>query len=220
MRTWAAMLACIAAALRPEASIAGAGAYLVDDAAITASGRCQIESWVQASSGGQQVVSTLPACSTGAVEWSAGLAGQFHPFEHQESPAVKWQVVDGDHRSVGFAINAGATWANGHVLSKNTYGALTWTPDPARRWSANVDLGEIYDRTKGWRPLVGAAVKYRASEHVAILVEHIHPWNGLAMSQAGIRMTFANGDSVDLIVGHSNARTQDRWLTAGINFTL
>lgn len=67
----------------PGISHAGPGAYLVDDASITAAGECQIQSWLQALSGGQQVLNTLPACSTGPVEWSVGLAGQSSPYQHQ-----------------------------------------------------------------------------------------------------------------------------------------
>jgi len=45
-------------------------------------------------------------------------------------------------------------------------------------------------------------------------------WNGGANTQAGLRWTFHNGDSVDLIAGRSEALMHDRWLTAGLNLAL
>jgi hypothetical protein len=213
------VLVCTAGLL-PEIASAGSGAYLVDDSTITPAGHCQVQSWLQALSGGQQVLSTLPACSTGPVEWSLGLAGQSSPYQHQESPAVKWMIVDDTHRSVGLAVNVGATWSNGHVISKNTYAALTWIPDASRRWSVNLDLGEIFDPKQGWRPLLGVAAKYKATQHLALVVEHIRPWNGLAMTQAGVHWTLNKTDSLDFIVGHSDAVTHDHWLTLGLNFAL
>lgn len=210
----------LGAALLPGISHAGSGAYLVDDASITPAGQCQIQSWLQALSGGQQVLNTLPACSTGPVEWSVALAGQSSPFQHQESPAVKWMIIDGDQHSVGVALNVGATWSNGHVISKNTYAAMTWTPEAARRWSVNVDLGEIYDRSKGWRPLWGIGAKYKATRQLALIVEHIQPLNGLTMTQAGVRWAFNKNDSFDVIAGRSDASAHDHWLTLGLNFAL
>ena len=207
-------------ALLPGVGNAGSGAYLVDDAAITPAGQCQIQSWLQVLSGGQQVLNTLPACSTGPVEWSATLAGQSSPYEHQESPAVKWMIVDGDHHSIGVAVNVGATWSNGHVTSKNGYAALTWTPDPEQRWAVNLDLGEIYDRAKGWRPLLGVGAKYKATQQLALVLEHIRPLNGLAMTQAGVRWAFNKSDSFDVILGRSDASAHDHWLTLGLNFAL
>lgn len=213
-----ALLMC--ATLLPPSGHAGSGAYLVDDASITPAGQCQIQSWLQLLSAGQQVLNTLPACSTGPVEWSLGLAGQSSPYQHQESPAVKWMIVDGDRHAVGLAVNVGATWSNGHVLSKNSYAALTWQPDAARRWSINIDAGEIYDRAQGWRPLLGTGVKYKVSRQIALLVERIRPWNGLAMTQAGMRWAFDKQGSLDVIVGHSDACAHNRWLTLGLNFAL
>ncbi len=78
---------------------AAGGAYLVDDASITPAGHCQLESWIQALSGGQSLLATNPACSTGPVECTLGVAAQGHPFQHQEAPAVKWMLRDPDKHS-------------------------------------------------------------------------------------------------------------------------
>jgi len=89
LRRQAWMLAASAIYFLPGVAAAGTGAYLVDDSSITPDGQCQIQSWLQILSGGQQSLNTLPACSTGAIEWSLGVAGQSSPYQHQESPAVK-----------------------------------------------------------------------------------------------------------------------------------
>lgn len=215
-----AWILLLATCLLPRFAMAGTGAYLVDDSSITPAGQCQVQSWLQVLSAGQQSLNTLPACSTGPVEWSLGLAGQSSPYQHQESPAVKWMIVDGEQHPLGVAVNVGATWSNGHVISKNTYAALTWTPSADRRWAANVDLGESFAPSKGWRPLVGVGVKYRATDELAVILEHIRPWNGLSLTQAGIRWSFNKDDSFDLIVGRSDAAEHSRWMTLGLNFAL
>lgn len=220
MRRVAWAMAAAASFILPTTAFAGTGAYLVDDSSITPAGQCQIQSWLQVLSAGQQTLNTLPACSTGPVEWSLGLTGQSNPYQHQESPAVKWMIVDGEQHQLGVAVNVGATWSNGHVTSKNTYAALTWTPDEDRRWSANVDLGEIFAPSKGWRPLVGEGIKYKATDDLAIILEHIRPWNGLSLTQAGIRLSFNKDDSLDLIAGRSDASVHSHWVTMGLNFGL
>lgn len=199
---------------------AGAGAYLVDDATITQAGHCQIQSWIQAFSGGQQALSTLPACSTGPVEWSLGVAGQNHPYQHQESPAVKWMLRDPSAHPLGVAVNTGVTWSNGHVLLRNAYAALTWTPSGQQRWSINTDLGAFWSRDRQWQTLLGLGLKYMVTPHVAVVAEHIHPWVGDATSQCGLRWTFRDNDSVDVIVGHGSVAAHDSWITVGLNLGL
>lgn len=199
---------------------AGSGAYVVDDASITPAGECQLQSWLQVISGGQKTLNALPACSTGPVEWSFGLGGQNDPYEHQESPAVKWMIVDPAHHAIGVAINVGATWGNGHVLNRNGYVALSWTPDKSQRWMVSADIGSVYARGSSWNTLMGLAVRYKMTDQFAITLERMQHWNGGANSQAGIRWTFHNGDSVDLIAGRSEANAHNHWLTAGFNVAL
>lgn len=199
---------------------AGAGAYLVDDASITPARHCQVQSWAQWVSGGQKTLNTLPACSTGPVEWSLGLEAQNRPYEYQQSPAVKWMIRDPDHHQLGIAVNVGMTWASGRLQSRNTYMATTWTPDSARRWAINADLGMIYTRGNQWHALTGIGIKYKLREHLAFILEHIQPWNGESISQAGLRWVFHGSDSLDLIVGRSNAHSYNHWLTLGLNIAL
>ncbi|AHX16244.1 hypothetical protein CH75_08225 [Dyella jiangningensis] len=220
MRAGLVVASAVAIIAWPHQAHAGAGAYLVDDASITPAGHCQIQSWVQAFSGGQKALNTLPACSTGPVEWSLGVAGQNHPYQHQESPAVKWMLRDPSAHPWGVAVNVGATWSNGHVLSRNTYAALTWTPEGQQDWAVNTDVGGFWSRDRHWQTLLGIGVKYKLTEHVAIVAEHIHPWVGQATTQAGLRWIFRNNDSVDLIVGHGSVASHDRWMTVGLNVGL
>jgi len=57
-------------------------------------------------------------------------------------------------------------------------------------------------------------------DQLAVTLERMQHWNGGANTQAGLRWTFHNGDSVDLIAGRSEALMHDRWLTAGLNLAL
>lgn len=220
MRLAAATVAAMAALAASSTAFAGAGAYLVDDASITPEGRCQIQDWGQLVSGGQLTLNVLPACTTGEVEWSLGLAGQNHPYEHQESPAVKWMIRDPEHHRLGVAVNVGLTWANGHILSRNTYVAATFTPSDDSKWSINADLGEIYTKGNSWKTLTGLGVKYNLREQLAFVLERIQPWNGDEINQLGMRWTYRNKDSFDVIVGKSDAHVHDRWLTFGLNWAL
>lgn len=214
VRPWLVM------AILPVRAWAGSGAYLVDDASITPAGTCQAQSWLQVVSGSQKTLNTLPACSTGAVEWSLGFGGQNHPYEHQESPAVKWMIRDPDQHALGIAVNAGLTWENGHVLNRNTYMALTWTPDTARRWAVNMDAGSVYAQGRSWNTLVGLGVRYNLSKRLVATVERMQHWNGGANTQAGLRWTVQEGESVDVILGRSEASGHNRWLTVGLNLAL
>jgi len=206
--------------LLPCTAWGGSGAYLVDDSSITPSGHCQAQSWVQLISGGEKTLNTLPACGTGPVEWSLGLGAQSPPFEHQESPAFKWMIRDADQHVLGIAANVGVTWGNGHVLNRNAYVALTWALDGERRWAISSDIGSVYARGSSWNTLAGLAVHYKVTEPLSITLERMQHWNGGANTQAGMRWTFRNGDSVDIIAGKSQAAAHDRWLTVGLNLQI
>jgi hypothetical protein len=210
--------ACFSAALLAHGScaFAGAGAFLVDDASITPAGHCQVQSWGQAVSGGQQILNTLPACSTGPVEWSFGLTAQNRPYTYQESPAVKWMIRDPEQHALGLAVNVGLTLDSGRVMSRNVYAAFTWHVD--KRLAVNMDLGAIDNRGSRDHALYGLGVNYKLKEHVALIVERIQPWNAQAINQVGLRWTFHDADSLDLIAGKSNAPTHNRWITVGLNF--
>jgi hypothetical protein len=204
----------------PSVLWAGSGAYVVDDASITPAGQCQVQTWLQLVSGGQKNLNTLPACSTGPVEWSLGVGGQNHPYEHQESPAIKWMVRDPDKNALGVAVNVGAIWGNGHVLNRNAYVALTWIPDDAKRWAISGDLGSVYAHGSSWNTLAGVGMRYKVTQSLAITLERMQHWNGGANTQAGLRWSFHLDNSFVVIVGKSEASSHDRWFTVGINFEL
>lgn len=195
---------------------AAGGAYLVDDASVAPAGHCQLETWIQALSGGQSLLTANPACSTGPVEWTFGVAAQAHPFQHQEAPAVKWMLRDPDQTSRGLALQANVTYSNGRVLTQSSYGAATFALDAATRWSLNTELGELRRQGSHFRPLGGLGVEWKASEAITLLVEHLRSSQGPSVSQAGIRW-LAGKRSIDLIGGANRLARHDRWLTLGWN---
>lgn len=132
------------------------------------------------------------------------------------SYASAWPTIN----PIGVALNVGATWGNGHVLNRNVYVAVTWTPDEAKRWAISTDVGSVYARGSSWNTLAGLGVRYKLRDQLAVTLERMQHWNGGANTQAGLRWTFHNGDSVDLIAGRSEASTHDRWLNAGLNVAL
>lgn len=209
-----AMVAC------PGMALAGAGAYVVDDASITPAGRCQWQSWAQWLTGGQLTLNALPACSTGPVEWSLGASVQDNPFAHQESPAIKWMIRDPDKSQVGLAVNVGATVEHDRAVSKNGYFATTWTPDDAKRWSINADLGTIKADRGSWKLLVGAGLRYKFNDRLSVIAERLQPWNNESINQLGLRWRYSRRASVDVIAGKGSAARQATWFTVGWNITL
>lgn len=205
----------VSAIIAMPASAAG-GAYLVDDASITPAGHCQLETWLQRLSGGQSLLTANPACSTGPVEWTVGIASQAHPFQHQEAPAVKWMLRDPDRHPWGLALQANITYTNGHVLTQTTYMAATFGLDAAKRWSLNTEVGELRRRGANWRPLAGVGLEWKMTSTITVLGEHLRSSRGPSVSQAGMRWLRGH-DSVDLIVGHNGFPTHDRWITLGWN---
>lgn len=212
---WMPLLAAI-----PVAAQAGAGAYLVDDASVTPAGQCQVQSWAQWLAHGQGTLNTLPACSTGPVEWSLGLAGQNDPGQHQESPAVKWMIRDPDRHALGLAVNVGATWGDGRLLSKNAYAAATWSIDKDRRWAVNADVGAVSNRGERTHTLTGLGVRYKLDERFSLIAERIEHWSANRIGQFGMRWAYSEHGSVDVIAGRSDAREHHRWMTIGWNVAL
>lgn len=211
---------CLAvAALIPGLVHAGAGAYVVDDAGITSAGHCQVQSWLQWLSGGAAVLNTLPACSTGPVEWSLGVSAQDHPFQHQESPAIKWMIRDPEQHRFGIAANIGGTAQGGRWISRNGYLAMTWTPDDDKRWSVNADLGAISAPPQRWKMLVGLGVRYQLNERLSLIAERLQPWNRESINQLGVRWKYSHRASVDVLAGKGSASAQGAWLTVGWNVT-
>lgn len=195
-------------------SFAAGGSYLVDDASITTPGRCQLESWLQAFSSGTRLIEAAPACSTGPIEWSVALAVQRNPHANLVSPAIKWQLRNGDAGDRwGIALDVGATHAQGHWNNELVYASFSRTLESDQRWTVNFNTGVTRTPGHASRPLIGQEAEYMLSPRITLLAEHLWPINGRDEEQLGGRYVVGN-DSVDLIAGMSGP---DRWLTIGLN---
>jgi hypothetical protein len=195
-------------------SFAAGGSYLVDDAAITTPGRCQLESWLQTFSSGTSLIETAPACSTGPVEWSVALAVQRDPHVSLVSPAIKWQLRNGDAGDRwGIAVDVGATHVQGHWDNEIAYASFSRILESDQRWTVNFDTGVTRTPGHASRLLIGQEAEYALSPRITLLAEHLWPINGRNEEQFGGRYVFGN-DSVDLIAGMSGP---DHWLTIGLN---
>jgi hypothetical protein len=197
-----------------QPSLAAGGSYLVDDASITTPGRCQLESWLQAFSSGTSLVEAAPACSTGPVEWSAALGVQRNPHASLVSPAIKWQLRNGDAGDRwGIAVDVGATHAQGRWDNEIAYASFSRILESDQRWAVNFNVGMTRTPGHASHLLIGQEAEYTLSPRITLLAEHLWPINGRNEEQFGGRYVFGN-DSVDLIAGMSGP---DHWLTVGLN---
>lgn len=200
-----------------RAAFAAGGSYLVDDASITTPWRCQVESWLQAFSSGKSLIETAPACSTGPIEWSAALAVQRDPHANLISPAIKWQLRNGDAGDRwGIALDVGATRTQGHWDNETAYASFSRILESDQRWMVNFNAGITRTPGHASRPLIGQEAEYALSPRITLLAEHLWPINGRNEEQFGGRYVFGN-DSVDLIAGMSGP---DHWMTIGLNIAL
>jgi hypothetical protein len=195
---------------------AAGGAYLVDDASITPAGHCQLESWLQALAGGHSLLSVNPACSTGPVEWTAGLVAQSRPSQRQLQPGVKWMLRDPGTQSWGLALQANLSYAHGHTLNRSTYAAATFALDSSKRWALNTEVGGLQVERHAWRPLAGVGIEFELASTVTLLAERLWSARQPTETQAGARWLLGSS-SIDLIAGCNTAQRQDKWLTLGIN---
>ena len=214
LRCAACCLLGLALGVTGRASFAAGGSYLVDDASITTPGRCQLESWLQAFSSGKSLIEAAPACSTGAIEWSAALAIQRDPRVTQISPAIKWQLRNGDAGDRwGIAVDVGASRAQGRWNNEMAYASFSRILESDQRWMVNFNAGVTRTPGHASRPLIGQEAEYALSPRITLLAEHLWPINGHDEEQIGGRYVLGN-DSVDLIAGMSGA---DHWMTVGLN---
>lgn len=199
------------AALCPSAAVASGGSYLVDDASTTPSGHCQLESWLQAFQHGKAALWNTPACGLGPVELSWQVQSADGRPARARTPALKWQLVNGDDGGMGVAVEANRTSGPSALRGWQAYAALTTALDTARDVILAMNLG--MSRHGGERSAVaGAGVQWQATAQGALLVERIrdgHVWT----SQAGWRWSI--GDStIDLVAG---VQRSQRWVNLGWN---
>lgn len=206
-------LLAFSATLASLPSFAAGGSYLVDDASITPASHCQLESWMQFRTHAQSLT-TVPACSWGAVEYSADITTGVHTGGTSVAPSAKWLVFNGSR--VSTALDGGMTVQGGRVRDSFAYVASTFQLDAAGRWTVNANLGAIHTQGESTRRIIGGGVEFEASASATLLAE-IFDTAGLTRSmQAGVRLPFGN-DSIDLVVGRSTGKQVDRWINMGLN---
>lgn len=193
--------------------VASGGSYLVDDGAIAPAGHCQLESWLQFGRASRSA-NSVPACSWGPVEFSLPLSTGWHVGGPGVAPGVKWQVVDGAR--VQTALAAGATFQHARTRSTYAYAATTYQPDPNGRWAFNVDVGATRPQGQGAQRLLGGGIEFTVSPDMTLLAEVLDTAGAGRTWQGGVRLPFGD-DSIDLVVGRSLGRQDDRWINMGLN---
>jgi hypothetical protein len=192
---------------------AAGGSYLVDDAAIAPASHCQLESWMQFRTGARSLT-TVPACTWGAVEYSAQLAGGVHSGGSSVSPGAKWLFFSGSR--VSAALAADVTVQRGSVRNAIAYVASTVQLDSAGRWLVNANLGATHVPGQSTRRVLGGGIEFAASASVTLLAESLDTAGAARTLQAGVRLPFGN-NSIDLVVGRSIGQPADHWVNMGLN---
>jgi len=193
--------------------VASGGSYLVDDGAIAPASHCQLESWSQFRTSARSVTS-VPACSWGAVEFSAQLTTGAHVGGASQSPGVKWQMVNGARVSAALAL--GTTWQRRRTQTSQAYVASTFLPDADSRWAFNVNVGAVRPRGAGAQRLLGGGIEFTVSPDMTLLAEWLDTAGAGRTAQAGVRLPFGD-DSIDLVVGRGLGKAGDRWINMGVN---
>jgi len=199
--------------LASPACVASGGSYLVDDGAIAPAAHCQLESWLQFRTSSRSVTS-VPACSWGAVEFSAQLTAGAHVGGGSASPGVKWQFVNGPRVSAALAV--GTTWQRRRTQTSEAYVASTFLPDPNSRWAFNVNVGGVRPRGADAQRLLGGGVEFTVSPSMTLLAEVLDTAGAGRTWQTGVRLPFGD-DSIDLVVGRGLGKAEDRWINMGVN---
>lgn len=194
---------------------ASGGSYLVDDASVVGAGKCQLESWLRAWSNGSDGVWAVPACGVGPVEFGLSLHRQQGEAGLGLSPAVKWQLRNGDDHGIGLAVEVNTTYQHDRHVASQAYASTSFGLDDARRWMVDLNLGVDRERDRSAHPIEGAGVSYALDERWSLLAERF--WSrGSVSDQAGVRLAFGDS-SLDLVVGREMARLRSHWVNVGWN---
>lgn len=197
------------------ASYAG-GSQLVDDTGVTAAGRCQLESWMRGFVGGGAELTTVPACSTGPVEWSLSMTRLTrHP--DQLAPSVKWQLIDNTHGGFGLAVATAVTLVHGRFDEFDAYAAPGWSLGAQQQWQLAVNLGMSRIRGEGSFGVAGLGVQYALNDKAALIAEELWRDRHGHARQAGVRLSLNANDTIDVLVGQNDAAARERWATLGLN---
>ena len=197
------------------------GSLYVDDPGVTAAGRCQLESWMRAFEGGGHEFTTVPACSTGPVEWSVTLTRLTSPNDRPWSPGIKWQLVDNTDGGFGMAVAATALYDHARLQTMEAYIAPGWVLGRRKQWTINVNLGMSRERGETSRINAGLGMQYDTPvKLISLLAEHLWRDGHGDVSQAGVRLNLSDASTIDLLAGRSRDGQTDRWLTLGVNLAL
>ncbi|QWT21415.1 hypothetical protein KPL74_05285 [Bacillus sp. NP157] len=208
------VFACIGLAPHGAAHASG-GSYAVDDASVVGAGQCQVESWLRAWSKGSDGVHSVPACGIGPLEFGLDLETGQRVRGIGASPAVKWQLRDGDDKGVGVALVANVSYSSGRQRDAQSYVATTFGLDDARRWMVALNAGT--DRTRGetTHALYGVGLSYALTQRWAWLVERLWTHRAIA-DQTGVRLAFGDS-SLDLVFGRERSLQRSHWINIGWN---
>ena len=199
----------------PSRAPASGGSYLVDDASVVGAGHCQVESWLRAWSQGSDGLWTVPACGVGAVEFGLALDRQQGAPGVGVSPALKWQLRNGDASGIGLAVAVNSTYQNGRRTTSQAYASSSFGLDDARSFMVNLNLGVDQKRGKGAHALEGVGIEYALDDRWSLLAERLWSHQGIS-DQAGVRMTVGNA-TVDLVAGRQRATDRSHWFNIGWN---
>ena len=205
--------------LLPVHAHAGAS-LLVDDAGTTPEQQCQLESWYRPPAHGAELTA-VGACTAHGNEWSVGASHVGQADSLPWSLGLKRTVFGADHSPLQVAVSVG--WSDD--LRQATAGAfslqvpMTVRLPAASRLQLHGMLG--WQHRAGGRGMeAGAGAELQASPRWSLLLEQARDGNRTRRSQAGIRYSFPNGASLDLLAGRNHHDTADRWLTLGLNLPL
>lgn len=210
----AAMLAACA-----ERAHAGASLY-VDDAAVTPPGQCQAESWARTYFPSYELTS-VPACNLAGSEFSLGFGRSSGPASARLwSPGIKHVFREFGPRRWGVGFSLGGSWDARRSRwvggSLNVPASVALDEDSRIVLHANLGWG----KAEGEAGVVtgGVGAEFAPAASWRLLAEVYGDPHGTAAGQLGLRRSFGENVSFDLLVGHEAGLGTGPWLTLGFNF--
>jgi hypothetical protein len=219
LKTCAVLIMCAASlsSLRARAS----GSLYVDDPGVTPTGRCQIESWMRTYAPGLELTS-VPACTIAGFEYSMGITRYDFAPGLYASPQVKYTLRDPDRNRLGAAVAIGAFWSTARrrfdTWSVNV--PLSIALDSEHGTMLFLNIGTLHQRGGRTAPAGGIGLQHAFSGSWTLLVETYRADGAYTLQQAGLRRSFGDAVSLDLLAGHQKDTRTDCWLAVGLNVLL
>ena len=197
------------------------GSLFVDDPGVTPTGRCQIESWMRTYAPGLELTN-VPACTIAGFEYSVGLTRYDFAPGLYASPQVKYTLRDPDRNSWGAAIAVGGLWstARGHFDAWNVNVPMSIAMDSQHATMLYVNVGAINPHDRRVAPAGGVGLQHSLSGSWILLVETYRADGAYTLQQVGLRRSFGDDVSVDVLAGHQRDEKSDCWLALGLNVVL